>query len=227
MFDDFGNRFWRVISDSPQFLLQSIGNTLLIALIGFVIGLIIASIIAILKIHPTPNRALRIINRIFDIYVLIMRSTPIVVQLLLLYFGLLASSRLPAIIIAIIAFGFNSGAYMSETLRGAINSIDKGQSEAGRAVGMSYGQTARYIILPQAFKVAIPQLGNEIISLIKETAVVGFITVVDITRAMQLIVASTYDAVVPYLVLALVYFVLVVILTIILRLLERRVFSHS
>ena len=147
-----------------------------------------------------------------------------IVQLLLIHFVLfpLMGLEIPILIEAVLAFGLNSGAYVSEIMRGGILSVDIGQTEAGRALGLNYRQTMLRIILPQAVKNVVPTLGNEFIALLKETSVVSFITVVDLTKAFQNIANSTYEFIIPYIVLALVYLVLVLIVTAIIKLIERR-----
>ena len=157
-------------------------------------------------------------------YVAIFRGTPMVVQLLLIHFVILPSVgiHIPLLMEAILAFGLNSGAYVSEIMRGGILSVDIGQTEAGRALGLTYGKTMIKIVLPQAIKNVVPTLGNEFIALLKETSVVSFITIVDITKSFQNIANSTYEYIIPYVVLALVYLVLVLIVTAVIKLLERR-----
>ena len=147
-----------------------------------------------------------------------------VVQLLLIHFVILPSAgiHIPLLMEAILAFGLNSGAYVSEIMRGGILSVDIGQTEAGRALGLTYGKTMIKIVLPQAIKNVVPTLGNEFIALLKETSVVSFITIVDITKSFQNIANSTYEYIIPYVVLALVYLVLVLIVTAVIKLLERR-----
>ena len=147
-----------------------------------------------------------------------------VVQLLLIHFVLfpVMDVQMPTLLEAILAFGLNSGAYVSEIMRGGILSVDIGQTEAGRALGLNYGQTMLRIVLPQAIKNVVPTLGNEFIALLKETSVVSFITVVDLTKAFQNIANSTYEYIIPYVVLALVYLVLVLAVTGVIKLIERR-----
>ena len=206
-------------------VLKGLGNTLLIAFLGLFIGILIGTVIAIVKIVPSKSKTLKIFRKIAEGYVAFFRGTPIVVQLLLTYYVILPAiglSRLPALSVAIIAFGLNSGAYVSEIMRGGILSVDSGQTEAGRTLGLSYAQTMRYIVLPQAIKNIIPVLGNELIVLIKETSVVSFITVMDLTRAFQSIGDGNYEYVMPYIILALVYLALVLIFTYFLRKIEKR-----
>jgi len=227
MFDNFWTRIWRTLIDNFDFLWQALGQTLVIAFCGFTIGLIIATVVAVSLTHQKPNRAIRITNKVLDILIWIIRGTPIVVMLLLMYFVFLSQLRLDAIIIAIIAFSLYCGAYMTEILRGAINGIDKGQFEAGRALGLSNWYVMWKIVLPQAYKNATRSLGNIAIMTVKDTSIVSFITIIDITRATQLIILRTYDAIVPYILLALIYLIIVGILTLAIRLIEKVVFRHG
>jgi polar amino acid transport system permease protein len=205
-------------------VLEGLGNTALIAIFGLLIGMVIGCLLATCKILPKSSVIVKILSGIADVYVAIFRGTPMVVQLLLIHFVLfpLIGVQMPTILEAILAFGFNSGAYVSEITRGGILSVDIGQTEAGRALGLNYGQTMIRIVLPQAIKNVVPTLGNEFIALLKETSVVSFITVVDLTKAFQNIANSTYEYIIPYVVLALVYLVIVLAVTGIIKLIERR-----
>ena len=220
-----------------KLVLTGLLNTVIIAVFGLIIGFIIGSIVAVIKEIPTyRNPILKIIQRIGDLYVTIFRGTPMVVQLLIIHFVLFPAMRIQfknliitqnfslqgVVIEAIIAFALNSGAYMSEIMRGGISSIDKGQLEAGRALGLSYPKTMVSVVLPQAFKNVLPTLGNEFIALIKETSVVSFIAVTDLTKAFQNIANSTYEFIVPYLVLALCYLILVILISLLVKFLEKK-----
>ena len=205
-------------------VLEGLGNTALIAIFGLLIGMVIGCLLATCKILPKSSIVVKILSGISDVYVAIFRGTPMVVQLLLIHFVLfpLIGIQMPTILEAILAFGFNSGAYVSEIMRGGILSVDIGQTEAGRALGLNYGQTMIRIVLPQAIKNVVPTLGNEFIALLKETSVVSFITVVDLTKSFQNIANSTYEYIIPYIVLALIYLVLVLAVTGVIKLIERR-----
>ena len=205
-------------------VLEGLGNTALIAIFGLLIGMVIGCLLATCKILPKSSIVVKILSGVSDVYVAIFRGTPMVVQLLLIHFVLfpLIGIQMPTILEAILAFGFNSGAYVSEIMRGGILSVDIGQTEAGRALGLNYGQTMMRIVLPQAIKNVVPTLGNEFIALLKETSVVSFITVVDLTKSFQNIANSTYEYIIPYIVLALVYLVLVLAVTGVIKLIERR-----
>lgn len=205
-------------------VLEGLKNTAFIAVFGLFIGMALGCAFASCKILPKTNRIVRILSRVVDVYVAIFRGTPMVVQLLLIHFVIFPAMGIDisAVSEAILAFGLNSAAYVSEIIRGGILSIDIGQTEAGRALGLNYGQTMIKIILPQAIKNVIPTLGNEFIALLKETSVVSFIAVVDITKAFQNIANSTYEYIVPYVMLALVYLVLVLAVTGMIKLVEGR-----
>ena len=207
-----------------QKVLEGLSNTALIAVFGLLIGMLIGCILATCQIIPKTNPLIKILSAITEVYIAIFRGTPMVVQLLLIHYVIFPAIGfdIPVLTEAILAFGLNSGAYVSEIMRGGILSVDIGQTEAGRALGLNYSKTMLKIILPQAIKNVVPTLGNEFITLLKETSVVSFITVVDLTRAFQNIANSTYEFIVPYIVLALTYLVIVLIVTGIIKLVERR-----
>ena len=205
-------------------VLIGLKNTALIAVFGLLIGLIIGCLLATCQILPKTNWLVRLLSRFADVYIAIFRGTPMVVQLLLIHFVIFPAIgvRISPVTEASIAFGLNSGAYVSEIMRGGILSIDAGQTEAGRALGLNYRQTMMNIVLPQAIKNVIPTLGNEFIALLKETSVVSFIAVVDLTKAFRQIGDSNYKYLIPYLMLAAVYLVIVMVITWLIKLLERR-----
>lgn len=225
------NIFWRqfVTLGGYENFLIGLKNTVFIAVFGLVLGFFIACIIATLKILPKNNVLIKCLRAIGNVYVTVFRGTPMVVQLLLLHFALFPALGLVIADVteAAVIFGLNSGAYMAETLRGGINSVDKGQTEAGRSLGLGFWQTMVKIVLPQAIKNILPNIGNEFISLIKETSVVSFIAVTDITKSFRIIAESTYEYFVPYLMLALVYLILVVGITALIRLAERRLAKNE
>lgn len=204
--------------------LEGLTNTAIIAVFGLLIGFVIGCIIATVKIIPQKNLLLKIVERLFDGYIALFRGTPMVVQLLLMHFALFPALGLdiPSVTEAVIIFGFNSGAYMAEILRSGINAVDVGQMEAGRSLGFGFVSTMIRIILPQAIKNILPTLGNEFIALIKETSVVSFIAVLDLTKSLQNIANSTYEYFVPYIVLALTYLILVLGITALIKVMERR-----
>ena len=165
---------------------------------------------------------LKILNILCQIYLTVIRGTPVVVQLLIIYFVIFGNVNIDKIPVAIMAFGFNSGAYVAEIFRSGIMSIDGGQFEAGRSLGFNYVQTMRYIIMPQAFKNVLPALGNEFIVLLKETSVAGYIALQDLTKAGDIIRSRTYDAFMPLIAVALIYLAMVLIFTKLVNMLERR-----
>ena len=218
----FRNEF--IVNRGYTRVLNGLENTLIIAIVGLILGIVIGTLLAVTKVIPQKRWYNKVFFKLTDIYVGLFRGTPMVVQLLIMYyvlFPLIGLAKIPALTVAIIAFGMNSGAYVCEIMRSGILSVDKGQMEAGRALGMGYGRTM-FKVIPQAVKNILPTLGNEFISLVKETSVASFITVVDLTKAFQQIGSATYDYFIPYIVLALCYLVIVYIITIAVKLIERR-----
>ena len=201
-------------------LLEGLGNTIIITLGALVIGVVIGMIIAVIKYFAEDVPALKPLALVCDFYVTAIRGIPVVVLLLIFYFIVMASAD--GITVAILTFGINSGAYMAELIRSGINAVDKGQMEAGRSLGMSKLQATGRIILPQALRYILPAIGNELIALLKETAVAGYVAVKDLTRAGNLIRNNTYDAVNPLMSVAVIYLVLVVLLTQLLKAVEGR-----
>ena len=210
-----------IVDDNYKMLLEGLGNTVLITLCALCIGVVIGSIIAVAKYYAEDNKKLRFVNWLCDIYTTVIRGIPVTVLLLIFYFIIIVSDT-EGIMTAIVAFGINSGAYMAELIRSGINAVDKGQMEAARSLGLSRGQAMAKIIFPQAIKNILPAIGNECIALLKETSVAGYVTVVDLTRAANLIRTNTNDAINPLVLLALVYLLMVVIMTKLLSILERR-----
>ena len=228
MFDGFLEKAKYIYIDKGAYLLilDGLKYTLIITILAVLIGVILGALLAVFKVIPQKNIFAKTLNLIANVYITVIRGTPIMVQLLLFYFGIFATSmrgfEYKALFIAILVFGINSSAYVAEIIRSGILSIDKGQMEAGRSLGFTYSQTMSRIIMPQAIKNILPALGNEFIVMIKETSVAGFITVFDLTRATRSIVADHYNAFVPYLILAGIYLVLVMIFSYFLSLLEKR-----
>ena len=201
-------------------IIEGFLNTILITLGALVIGVVIGMLIAVVKYFSDDAPALRPLAWLCDVYVTVIRGVPVVVLLLIFYFIVMASAD--GITVAIITFGINSGAYMAELMRSGINAVDKGQMEAGRSLGMSKLQATRKIIMPQALRYILPAIGNEMIALLKETAVAGYVAVVDLTRAGNLVRNNTYDAVNPLMCVAIIYLVLVVLLSQLLKVVEGR-----
>ncbi len=203
-----------------KLMLDGLGNTAIITLGALCIGVVIGTLIAVAKYFSEDVPALKPLSVFCDLYVTVIRGIPMVVLLLIFFFIVLTS--LDGIAVAIITFGINSGAYMAELIRSGINAVDKGQMEAGRSLGMSKLQAMRVVIFPQAIRYILPAIGNELIALLKETSVAGYVAVVDLTRAGNLVRNNTYDAVNSLLAVALVYLALVVLLTQLLGKFERR-----
>lgn len=218
----FYNKFIR--ANGYRVVLRGLVATLEIAVFGLLIGIVIGTLIAIVKVMPKYKRLPRILSAVCDVYVGFFRGTPMVVQLLIGWFVILPAFHvnLDNVAVAIIVFGLNSGAYISEIMRGGIQSVDPGQLEAARAVGLPYAPAMLRVVVPQAVKNILPTLGNEFITLIKETSVVSFIAVVDVTKAFRQIGDSNYSYIIPYLMLALVYLVLVIGISRLVKLMERR-----
>ena len=192
-------------------LFQGLGNTLVITLGALAIGVIIGVLIAVIKYFAEDSPALKPLALLCDLYTTAIRGIPVVVLLLIFYFIILSSAN--GITVGILTFGINSGAYMAELIRSGINAVDSGQMEAGRSLGMSKLQAMKVVVFPQAIRYILPAIGNELIALFKETAVAGYVAVVDLTRAGNLIRNNTYDAFNPLMVVALTYLIIVVILT--------------
>lgn len=186
------------------------------------IGVLLGFLIAIVRTTHDKTGKLKILNVICRVYLTVIRGTPVVVQLMIIYFIIFGSVDISKVLVAIIAFGINSGAYVAEIFRSGIMSIDNGQFEAGRSLGFNYAQTMMYIIMPQAFKNVLPTLCNEFISLLKETSVSGYIALQDLTKGGDIIRSRTYDAFMPLIAVALIYLAMVMIFTKLVSLLERR-----
>lgn len=206
--------------DNYMYIVKGFGNTMIITLGALLIGVVLGILVAVAKYYAEGNPKLRIINIICDVYTTVIRGIPITVLLLIFFFVILVSAD--GILVAIIAFGINSGAYMAELVRSGINAVDGGQMEAARSLGLSKWQSMRSIIFPQAIKNVLPAIGNECIALLKETSVAGYVAVVDLTRGANLIRNNTYDAFNPLILSAIIYLVLVIGMTQLLKILERR-----
>ena len=206
-------------------LVDGLKNTLIITAGALVIGVVIGSLVAMIKYCGQDSRLLRPLCWLCNVYTTVIRGVPVVVQLLIFYFLILKSSD--GLVVGIVTFGINSGAYVAELVRSGIAAVDPGQMEAGRSLGLSRLQSAWHIVLPQAMKNILPAIGNEMIALLKETAVAGYVAVQDLTRAGNLIRNNTYDSFNPLMLVAVVYLVLVIGMTQLLGLLERRLRSSD
>ena len=210
-----------IVDDRYKTLISGFEKTIIITVGALAIGVVIGTIIAIIKVLAADNKKLRPLDFICNVYLTVIRGTPVVVQLLISFFIIFVTAK-DGTWVATLTFGINSGAYVAEIIRSGIMAIDKGQTEAGRSLGLSMAQTMKEIILPQAFKNVLPAIGNEMISLLKETSVAGYVAVQDITKAANQIKNTTYDQVNPILLLALVYLAVVMLMTKLLAIMERR-----
>ena len=219
------NKFLEIFFEQNGYMkvVEGLQNTILIAVAGLLIGIVIGTLIATVRVVPKYKRLPRILNGICSFYVGLFRGTPIVVQLLVFYYVLLPiiGIRMGGVQVSMLVFGLNSGAYISEIMRSGIQSVDPGQLEAGRAVGLSFTTTMIDIVIPQAVKNILPTLGNEFISLIKETSVVSFVGAADLYVAFSFIGSNSYEFMVPYLVMACIYVVLVMFIALLVKLMER------
>ena len=223
MFDKIVNGFVKtfIAEDRYKLFLDGFKNTILIALVATVIGVIIGAIVAIIRVFNKQTGKLALLSKICEIYTTIIRGTPVVVQLLITY-NIIFSWSTQAVLIGMIGFGLNSGAYVSEIMRGGINAVDIGQTEAGRSLGLSSVTTMKSIVLPQAIKNVLPAIGNEFISLLKETSIIGFLGVIDLTKAAERVISRTMNVYFPYISIALVYLVVVYGLNYLFKKLEKR-----
>ncbi|MBC5648194.1 MULTISPECIES: amino acid ABC transporter permease [Christensenella] len=225
MFDNLGQQIYNTLiaNDRWTMFLDGLLVTLMIAGIAVLMGVVIGSVVAIAKVNALRNKRLKWLNIICDIYLTVIRGTPVLVQLLIMYYIIFAAAPIEmAPYVAALAFGINSGAYVAEIVRSGIMAVPRGQMEAGRSLGLTNGMTMRTIIFPQAIKNILPALGNEFIVLFKETSIVGYVAVTDLTRAAELVRSRTMDAFVPLIFIALVYLGIVMLITWALRKLEKK-----
>ena len=219
------DRFMEIFIEQQGYtrVIEGLQNTLLIAVTGLILGILIGTLIATVRVIPKYNIVPRILNGVCSFYVGLFRGTPIVVQLLIFYYVLLPlmGVRMDGVSVSMLVFGLNSAAYISEIMRSGILSVDQGQMEAGRAVGLSFGTTMMKIVIPQAVKNILPTLGNEFIALVKETSVVSFVGAADIYVAFRYIGSNSYEFMVPYIVMALIYIVLVLLISLGIKIMER------
>ena len=222
-FDSVGKKFVLAFVECDRWKLyfKGLGVTLEIALFAAILGMVIGTVVALMRLSQKRNGKKTIWARIAGIYVDVIRGTPSVLQLLIMWFIVMKNSQ-NGVLVASLSFGINSGAYVSEIVRAGILAVDKGQTEAGRSLGLSKAQTMIYIVIPQAIKNVLPPIGNEFIVLLKETAIVGYVSLTDLTRAANQITSRTYEAFMPLIGAAVIYFTVIKILTILLDKLERR-----
>lgn len=210
-----------ITGDRWKLYLDGLGVTMEIAVFAALLGIVIGTLVAFMKLSTKKNGKRTIRSYVADIYIDIIRGTPSVLQLLIMWFIIMKGSK-NGVLVAVLSFAINSGAYVAEIVRAGILAVDKGQTEAGRAMGLSNMQTMMYIVLPQALKNVLPPLGNEFIVLVKETAIVGYVSLTDLTRAASQITSRTYEAFMPLIGAAVIYFIVIKILTYLLALVERR-----
>ncbi|MBR3679455.1 MAG: amino acid ABC transporter permease [Oscillospiraceae bacterium] len=214
-------------ADRWKYLADGLGTTLLITLLAVTIGMLLGFFVAVIRATYLRTGRFRIADWFCRLYLTVIRGTPVVVQLLIIYFVIFASVPISKTFVAVIAFGINSGAYVAEIVRGGIMAIDTGQLEAGRSLGLNYSRTMIYIILPQALKNVLPALANEAIVLLKETSVAGYIAIADLTKGGDIIRSQTFSAFLPLLAVAVIYLVMVVVLTKLVGLLEGRLAAND
>ena len=215
-----------IAEDRWKYIASGLGVTLRITLFAVMIGIVLGFLVAVVRSTYEKTHKLKVLNLICQVYLTVIRGTPMVVQLLIMYYIVFVSVT-SKITVASLAFGINSGAYVAEIIRGGIQSIDNGQFEAGRSLGFNYPQTMIYIILPQVFKNVLPALANEFIVLLKETSVCGYIALQDLTKGGDIIRSQTSNAYVPLFTVALIYLVMVMIFTQLVKILERRLRSSE
>lgn len=223
--DKFYNNF--IADERWRYILDGLGVTLQVTFFAVIIGIALGFLVAIVRSTHDKTGKLKLLNLICKLYLTVIRGTPVVVQLLIIYFVIFGSSDISKVVVAVMAFGLNSGAYVAEIFRSGIMSVDTGQFEAGRSLGFNYAQTMIHIIMPQAFKNVLPALGNEFIVLLKETSVSGYIALQDLTKGGDIIRSRTYDAFMPLIAVALIYLAMVLIFTKLVNMLERRLRSSD
>lgn len=211
-----------IIDNRYKYIISGLGNTIVMALFAVIIGLIFGLIIALIRNNYENNKRLPLLNTLCKGYVAIIRGTPVLLQLMIIYYVIFASVNINVVLVGIIAFGLNSAAYVSEIIRAGLDSIDKGQMDGGRALGFNYHETMRYIILPQALKNVMPALCNEFITLLKETSVAGYIGIIELTKAGDIIASRTYNYFFPLILTALIYLILTLGLSKIVTRFEKR-----
>ena len=211
-----------ITGDRWMSLLRGLVVTLKVTFFAVILGFVLGFSVAIVRDVYENTKKLKALNFLCNVYLTVIRGTPVVVQLLIIYFVIFSSIKIDKSIAAVLAFGINSGAYQAEIFRSGINSIPKGQMEAGRSLGFSYRQTMVNIIMPQAIKNVLPTLGNEFIVLMKETSVAGYIALEDLTKAGDIIRSRTYSAMMPFLAVALLYLIMVMFFSHLLKMFERR-----
>ena len=211
-----------IYQDRYKYILEGLKSTIIMAFFATIIGTILGILIAVVEDNYEKNKKLPVLNFLCKTYVSIIRGTPALLQLMIIYYVIFKSVEVNGIIIGIIAFGLNSAAYVSEIIKSGINSIGKGQMEASRSLGFNYSKSMIYVIMPQAIKNILPALGNEFITLLKETSVAGYIGIMDLTKASDIIASRTYEYFVPLIIVAIIYLIMTVGLSKLVKLMERK-----
>ena len=229
MWNNFMDAFYLnfIQDDRWKYITDGLKTTLTVTFFAVIIGIALGFIVGVVRSTYEKTGKLKILNALCTVYLTVIRGTPVVVQLMIIYFVIFGNVKVDKTLVAVLAFGINSGAYVAEIFRSGIMSIDNGQFEAGRSLGFNYTQTMWYIIMPQAFKNVLPTLGNEFIVLLKETSVAGYIALQDLTKGGDIIRSRTYSAFMPLIAVAIIYLVMVMIFTYFVRLLERRLRSSD
>ncbi len=224
MIDKFSADFYQnfIEDDRWKYIVDGLGNTIKITFFAVLVGILLGFLVAVVRSTYEKTGKLKLLDLLCKVYLTVIRGTPVLIQLMIIYFVVFGSVRIDKVLVSVLAFGINSGAYVAEIFRSGIMSIDNGQFEAGRSLGFSYPQTMFYIIMPQAFKNVLPALGNEFIVLLKETSVAGYIAVQDLTKGADIIRSRTYSAFMPLMAAAVIYLVMVMIFTYFVQRLERR-----
>ena len=215
MIEKIWNNFYNsvIFEDRYKYIFEGLFNTITMAIFACIIGVVIGLILAIINDYNKETGKLKIANKIGNLYITVIRGTPVLLQLMIIYYVIFKSVDTNIILIGILAFGLNSGAYVSQIIKSGLISINAGQIEAGKSLGLSYGQITRYIIMPQAIHNIKPALGNEFITLLKETSVAGYIGIVELTKASDIIASRTYDYFFPLIITSLIYLTLTVCLS--------------
>lgn len=204
------------------FILEGIKNTILIAFFAVILGIVLGFLVALVNNYHKETKKLKILNFIGKLYVTVIRGTPSLLQLMIIYYIIFKSASIDIVLIGIISFGINSGAYVAEVIRAGIESVDVGQKEAAYSLGLKYFSTMRYVIIPQAIKNILPALGNEFITLLKETSVASYIGIVELTKAGDIIASRTYNYFFPLIIVAIIYLILTLGLSFLLKKFERK-----
>lgn len=223
--NDIWDEFYQsVIYDNRYlYILEGLKNTILIALGALAIGILLGLVIALIRDNYEKNKKFKILNYVAKLYVLIIRGTPALLQLMIIYYVVFKTINVEPVLVGMLAFGLNSAAYVSEIIRAGIQSVDSGQLEAGLSLGLRYSQVLKFVVLPQAIKNVMPALGNEFITLIKETSVAGYIGIRELTKASDIIASRTYNYFFPLIITAIIYLILTTLLTKLLNVFERKI----